>query len=145
MEQAPAADRDPVSRDRIARLWIESEVLRYTNQRAAAKARAGNPGPKARSRSSRSPNMNKATYELCIDLLGADGIVGYDYTFTRPDEAGLEAPLGSSRKMFLRARANSIEGGTSEIMRNILGERILGLPGEPRVDRDLPWSQVPRN
>ena len=89
--------------------------------------------------------MNKATYDLCIDLLGADGLIGYDYAFKRPDEAGLDAPLGSSRKMFLRARANSIEGGTSEIMRNILGERILGLPGEPRVDRDLPWSQVPRS
>jgi alkylation response protein AidB-like acyl-CoA dehydrogenase len=139
------ADRDPVSRDRIARLWIESEVLRYTNQRAAAKARAGNPGPEGSIAKLALANMNKATYELCIDLLGADGLVGYDYTFTRPAQAGLEAPLGSSRKMFLRVRANSIEGGTSEIMRNILGERILGLPGEPRVDRDLPWSQVPRN
>jgi alkylation response protein AidB-like acyl-CoA dehydrogenase len=141
----PAAERDPVSRDRIARLWIESEVLRYTNQRAAAKARAGNPGPEGSIAKLALANMNKSTYELCIDLLGADGIVDYDYTFKRPIEAGLEAPLGSSRKMFLRARANSIEGGTSEIMRNILGERILGLPGEPRTDRDLPWSQVPRN
>jgi alkylation response protein AidB-like acyl-CoA dehydrogenase len=141
----PAAERDPVSRDRIARLWIESEVLRYTNQRAAAKARAGNPGPEGSIAKLALANMNKSTYELCIDLLGADGIIDYDYTFKRPIEAGLEAPLGSSRKMFLRARANSIEGGTSEIMRNILGERILGLPGEPRMDRDLPWSQVPRN
>jgi len=141
----PAAERDPVSRDRIARLWIESEVLRYTNQRAAAKARAGNPGPEGSIAKLALANMNKSTYELCIDLLGADGTVDYDYTFKRPIDAGLEAPLGSARKMFLRARANSIEGGTSEIMRNILGERILGLPGEPRTDRDLPWSQVPRN
>jgi alkylation response protein AidB-like acyl-CoA dehydrogenase len=141
----PMAERDAVSRDRIARLWIESEVLRYTNQRAFAKALAGNPGPEGSIAKLALANMNKATYDLCIDLLGADGLIGYDYAFKRPDEAGLDAPLGSSRKMFLRARANSIEGGTSEIMRNILGERILGLPGEPRVDRDLPWSQVPRS
>jgi alkylation response protein AidB-like acyl-CoA dehydrogenase len=53
-----------------------------------------------------------------------------------------DAPL---QQKFLRSRANSIEGGTSEVMRNILGERVLGLPGDVRTDKDLPWSQVPRN
>jgi alkylation response protein AidB-like acyl-CoA dehydrogenase len=138
-------DGDPARRDRLMQLWIENEVLRYVNARGAANARAGNPGPEGSIAKLALANLNKATYEFCIDLLGADGLIDYDYTFKRPDEAGLEAPLGSARKMFLRARANSIEGGTSEIMRNILGERILGLPGEPRSDRDLPWSQVPRS
>ena len=139
------ADQEPVRRDRLVQLWIDNEVLRYVNMRAAENARAGNPGPEGSVAKLALANTNKATYEFCIDLLGADGTVGYDYTFKRPTEAGLDAPLGSSRKMFLRARANSIEGGTSEIMRNILGERILGLPGEPRTDRELPWSDVPRS
>ena len=127
-------------------LWIETEVLRLTNMRAPRRRRApATRARKVRSPSSRSPTSTRRRTSCASTSLGADGIVGYDYTFTRPNEAGLDAPLGSSRKMFLRARANSIEGGTSEIMRNILGERILGLPGEPRVDRDLPWSQVPRS
>ena len=141
----PAEQRDPVTRDRVARAWIDFEVLRLTNLRAANNRRMGNPGPEGSIAKLALATANKDVYELCIDLLGADGLVGYDFEFRRPDEAGLEAPLGSSRKMFLRSRANSIEGGTSEIMRNILGERILGLPGEPRTDREVPWSQVPRS
>ena len=65
----------------------------------------------------------------------------YDLNF-RPPSAH---PTGDIRRRFLRSRANSIEGGTSEIMKNILGERVLGLPGEPRVDVDVPWTDVPRS
>ena len=58
-----------------------------------------------------------------------------------PSDGGSRGP----RYAFLRTRANSIEGGTTEIMKNILGEQVLGLPGEPRVDKGIPWSQVPRS
>jgi alkylation response protein AidB-like acyl-CoA dehydrogenase len=77
-----------------------------------------------------------------MDLMGADGMLYGSYEMLRPETA-----MGSDtlQKAFLRSRANSIEGGTSEVMRNILGERVLGLPGDVRVDREVPWSQVPRN
>jgi alkylation response protein AidB-like acyl-CoA dehydrogenase len=137
-------DHDPAVRDRLMRLWIEAEALRLTNIRAGQNRRAGNPGPEGSIAKLKFAEVNMAIYELCVDLLGADAMVGFDYELRRAESLGLTGPPGSSRKMFLRARANSIEGGTSEIQRNILGERVLGLPGEPRVDKDLPWSQVPR-
>jgi alkylation response protein AidB-like acyl-CoA dehydrogenase len=140
-----AARNDPQTKDRLMRLWIEAEALRLTNIRASQNRKAGNPGPEGSIAKLAFAGINQRTYELCVDLLGMQGLIGYDYETDRAETLGLTGPAGSSRKMFLRARANSIEGGTSEIQKNILGERVLGLPGDVRVDKDVPWSQVPRN
>jgi alkylation response protein AidB-like acyl-CoA dehydrogenase len=143
--QQELTEHNPADKDRLMRLWCEAEALRLTNIRAAQARRVGNPGPEGSIAKLMFAEVNKHIYELCVDLLGAQALVGYEYTGERSDHLGLIGGPGTSRKMFLRSRANSIEGGTSEIQRNILGERVLGLPGEPRVDKELPWSQVPRN
>jgi alkylation response protein AidB-like acyl-CoA dehydrogenase len=104
----------------------------------------GTPGPEGSIGKLALAELNKDAYDLCIDIIGLEGTLYGSYEMRRPERAGgMEDP--DVRKSFLRARANSIEGGTSEVMRNILGERVLGLPGEPRADKGLPWSQVPRN
>jgi alkylation response protein AidB-like acyl-CoA dehydrogenase len=136
---------DPAVKDELMRYWVEAETLRLTNMRAAANRTAGNPGPEGSIAKLALANLNKSITELCINLLGPEGLVGYEYTFERPTGVALTYPPGSARKMFLRSRANSIEGGTTEIMKNILGEQVLGLPGEPRVDKDRPWAEVPRS
>lgn len=142
--EEPFAQRSEAMRDRLMRSWTEAEVLRLTNMRAAANRRAGNPGPEGSIAKLMFAEVNQRVYELCVDLLGAQALTGYAYTGERTEQLGLVGPPGSSRKMFLRSRANSIEGGTSEIQRNILGERVLGLPGEPRTDKEMPWQDVPR-
>ena len=142
-EEAPV--RTATQRDELVRRWIEAEVLRLTNVRAAQNRRAGNPGPEGSIAKLLFAEVNARIYELCVDLLGPLALSGFDYELRRTEYLGLVGPPGSARKMFLRSRANSIEGGTSEIQRNILGERVLGLPGEPRTDKDLPWSEVPRS
>jgi alkylation response protein AidB-like acyl-CoA dehydrogenase len=138
-------DHDPATLDHLMKVWSEAEVLRLTNMRAAQKRRAGNPGPEGSIAKLMFAEVNERIYELCVNLLGPNAMVDFDYTMRRSEQLGLVDPPGSSRKMFLRSRANSIEGGTSEIQRNILGERVLGLPGEPRTDKDRPWVEVPRN
>jgi alkylation response protein AidB-like acyl-CoA dehydrogenase len=135
-------DRDPILRDRLTRLWIEAEVNRLTNIRASQNRQKGTPGPEGSTAKLAFAESNKRVYELCIDIMGPTGMLYGSYDMIRPDQANHADTI---QKAFLRARANSIEGGTSEIMRNILGERVLGLPGDVRVDRDKPWSQVPRN
>jgi alkylation response protein AidB-like acyl-CoA dehydrogenase len=131
-------------RDRLVSSWIRSEVLSMTNQRAAQVRRAGTPGPEGSVAKLAFAEENQRVYELCIDLLGAGGMLyPAGYPMIRPDFVG----MGSSdvHKSFLRVRANSIEGGTSEVMRNILGERVLGLPGDVRSDKELAWKDVPRS
>jgi alkylation response protein AidB-like acyl-CoA dehydrogenase len=130
--------------DRLMMLWSRAEALRLTNMRAGQNRKAGNPGPEGSIAKLMFAEVNKDIYELCVDLLGPAGGIDITYAMERVEGLGLTGPEGSSRKMFLRARANSIEGGTSEIQRNIMGERVLGLPGDVRVDKELPWSQVPR-
>ncbi len=133
-----------VERDRLMRLWVQADVARLTNIRAREKRRAGTPGPEGSVAKLISAELNKDIYELCVDLLGMPGtLYPTHFEMKRPEKAG--GIGGDVRQSFLRARANSIEGGTSEIMRNILGERVLGLPGEPRVDKGIPWSKVPHS
>jgi alkylation response protein AidB-like acyl-CoA dehydrogenase len=135
-------DRVAALRDRLMQAWVDAEVLRLTNMRAAQNRRIGTPGPEGSIGKIISADLNKDIYALCVDILGADGMLYGSYEMVRPEHA---FDSDTVQKAFLRARANSIEGGTSEIMRNILGERVLGLPGDVRVDKDLPWSKVPRS
>src|SRR5690606_3757548 len=112
-------------------------------ERAARARRAGTPGPEGSTAKLHWADLNKRIYSFCVDLMGPEGMLYPEgYGFRVPDETamGRRSPQMNS----LRARANSIEGGTSETTRNILGERVLGLPGEPRMDKDLPWREVTR-
>jgi len=140
----PAAMRSASRRDRVASMWVATEVGRLTNMRARAMRQAGTPGPEGSVAKLAGAELNKAVYELCIDLLGMEGtLYPSHYEMRRPERSGFGGE--DVRHSFLRSRANSIEGGTSEIMRNILGERVLGLPGEPRADKDVAWADVPRS
>ena len=129
-------------KDEVMSLWSRAEVARLTNIRASQNRKMGDPGPEGSIGKMAAADLNKDIYEMVMHLMGADGLLYGSYEMIRPETA-----MGSDtlQKAFLRARANSIEGGTSEVMRNILGERVLGLPGDVRVDREVPWSDIPRN
>jgi len=137
---------DNATRRELARLWGEVEALRLTTSRASQNATAGVPGPEGSTGKLAWADLNKEVTSFTVAMMGLDGAMipeGYALEPTTYDTREIERVM-SPQRQFLRARANSIEGGTSEIMRNILGERVLGLAGEPRVDKDLPWKDVPR-
>lgn len=141
----PNEERTKANLDAVMSLWTRAEVLRLTNMRATENAKRGQPGAEGSVAKLASAELNQAIYNCAMNLSGMSSQIGFDYTFRQPDAVALAGNDQSIGYSFLRSRANSIEGGTSEILRNIIGEQLLGLPGEPRVDKEIPWKDVPRN
>jgi alkylation response protein AidB-like acyl-CoA dehydrogenase len=127
---------DATMRQRLAQAYIEDRLVTYTNQRAAARRRSGQlPGPEGSISKLFFSEHTQRLQNLAVDLEGPAAQAWL------PTDRWLQQTVWS----FLRVRSKTISGGTSEVQRNILAERILGLPKEQETDRDIPWSQVPRS
>ena len=140
--------KDPIQKDKLVELWIQQEAVRLTNIRASELREKGTPGPEGSTSKLYEAEINKASYEFGMELLGNDGLLfPRGYTLSQPELNFDNDTFGftDTQSLFLRSRANSIEGGTSEIMRNIIAERVLGLPGEQKLDKDKPWKEIPRS
>jgi alkylation response protein AidB-like acyl-CoA dehydrogenase len=132
--QAGAA-ADPVARQRVVQIWIEKECKDITSARAQSARKSGSqPGPEGAIAKVFNAEWNRRKTELEMDLGGAGSVA---------DSSLVKWAQRSGP--FLRARANTIEGGTSEVLRNQIGERILGLPREPDVDKDIAWKDTRRS
>ena len=139
---------DPVVKDQLMELWIQQEAVRLTNLRATQLREKGTPGPEGSTSKLHEAEINKASYEFGMDMLGNEGLLfPRGYALSQPELNFDNDSFGftDTQSLFLRARANSIEGGTSEIMRNIIAERVLGLPSEPSLDKDKAWKDIPRS
>jgi alkylation response protein AidB-like acyl-CoA dehydrogenase len=134
--------RTPELHDRLLSLWVEAEVARLTGQRLGQKLAQGQPGPEGSAMKLTFARLAQELSGLEVELLGEDGLRYDDWTLRLPEAVDFTGREAGYR--YLRAKGNSIEGGTSEILRNIVAERVLGLPGEHRVDKDVPWKELAR-
>jgi alkylation response protein AidB-like acyl-CoA dehydrogenase len=133
--------RTPGLHDRLLRLWADAEVARLAGTRLRQQLAAGQPGPEGSAAKLVFARLNQEISEFEVELAGAEGLRYDDWTMRRPQGANFFGRNPVFR--FLRAKGNSIEGGTSEILRNVIAERVLGLPKEARVDSG-PWKDLPR-
>jgi alkylation response protein AidB-like acyl-CoA dehydrogenase len=126
---------------RLLRLWADAEVARLAADRLRQQLAAGEPGPEGSAAKLTFARLNQEISGWEIDFAGSDGLRYDDWTMRRTGSSDYRRGPGFR---YLRSKGNSIEGGTSEIMRNIIAERVLGLPPEPRVDTGVPWKDLPR-
>ena len=133
---------DPARREEFMKVWSMAEVVRLGNRRADDLAKAGNPGPEGSIGKVASTELTKKVASLTLSLLGPEGMV-LDRAYPTPEDHrnSVEGPHWD----FLTSPSNTIMGGTSEIQRNNIAERVLGLPGDVRADKGIPWRDIPRN
>ncbi|WP_158893652.1 acyl-CoA dehydrogenase family protein [Amycolatopsis anabasis] len=134
--------RTPDLHDRLLKLWVDSEALRLAGIRLRQQLAVGAPGPEGSAMKLGFAELNQALSGLGVELMGEEGLRYDDWTMRRPENVDFFGREAGYR--YLRAKGNSIEGGTSEVLRNIIAERVLGLPSEPRVDKDVAWKDLPR-
>jgi alkylation response protein AidB-like acyl-CoA dehydrogenase len=134
--------RTAAGQDRLIALWVESEAMRLAGKRLSQQLVAGSPGPDGSAMKLTFARLQQQLSGFEMEILGEDALRYDDWTLRRPD--GVDFFGREAGYRYLRAKGNSIEGGTSEILRNIIAERVLGLPSEPRVDKDVPWKDLPR-
>ncbi|MCP2293338.1 acyl-CoA dehydrogenase family protein [Nocardia amikacinitolerans] len=129
-------------RERLITLWIDAEAARLAGERARALQATGRPGNEGAGAKIAYARLNQAASSLELDLLGEEGLHYEHWAMRRPESVDFRVRSAGYR--FLRAKGNSIEGGTTEILRNIIAERVLGLPPEARNDTSVAWKDLPR-
>ncbi len=134
LEDGPAID-DRSVRSKLANWAVKASGLKYTSMRAiSALSKGERPGPENSIGKLVAGSMIQDVATYALDLQGAAGVL------SGPEDA--EA-AGKFQAMLLRAPGTRVEGGTDEIMRNIIAERVLGLPGDIRVDKDVAFNKIP--
>src|SRR5690606_27955686 len=134
--------RTPARHDQLLRLWVQAEVARLAGQRLRQQLAAGQPGPEGSANKLTFARLNQEISGFELELLDGEGLRHDDWTMRRPRQVDFVGRSPTYR--YLRAKGNSIEGGTSEVLRNIIAERVLGLPPEPRTDVGVAWKDLPR-
>lgn len=134
--------RNPAMHDELMRLWVDAEVARLTGERLRQQLSLGQLGPEGAGLKITFARLAQALSGFDVQLHAESGLRYDDWTMRRAERVDFTARGPGYR--YLRARGTSIEGGTSEILRNTIAERILGLPGEHRVDKDIAWKDLPR-